>query len=183
MYDKRATKSTEGLEFFFCNSYVIENRFTSKSSLRWKNQMSVTVGIAVMEFVVVSVGCWLLLRYYKSPMVTMDVVCTVYLSWVMGFATVLLLPYDLSIAITLGTSSTSLLEMWKVVYWRYFNMAAVDHQVCHTQQHLLILTASFLFFLLTIVPLCLPGWFCLCNWNSTAQATSLSKIRYSPVNP
>lgn len=81
-------------------------------------EMSTTVVITIVEFLFVAGGCWLLLRHYQSRSVTWDVSVSVFLSWVLGFATVLLLPYDLSLALTAEPESTSLLTMWKVVYWR-----------------------------------------------------------------
>ncbi len=51
-------------------------------------------------------------------MVTWDVSFTVYLSWVLGFAGVLLLPYDLSITIVLGEQSVILKNIWEALYWR-----------------------------------------------------------------
>ncbi len=84
---------------------------------------SATVTITVIEFLGVSIASFLLLKHYQSPSVSWDVTISVYFSWVLSFATVLLLPYDLSLALTeeqayLDHSSTSMSHMWKVVYWR-----------------------------------------------------------------
>jgi hypothetical protein len=80
--------------------------------------MSVTIGIAVSEFLIVAVACYFILRYYSSPSVTLDVFLSVYLSWVLGFATVLLLPYDLSIALHNQATNPILGNIWSFVYWR-----------------------------------------------------------------
>jgi hypothetical protein len=57
------------------------------------------IEIVILEMVLLALSCLLLFRYYKGNMVTADVSLTVYVSWVMGFIGVLLLPYDLSIAL------------------------------------------------------------------------------------
>ena len=54
--------------------------------------------IVVIEFVALSVICGILLKYYRSSSVPVDVVVSVYASWVLGFATVLILPYDVGIS-------------------------------------------------------------------------------------
>ena len=57
------------------------------------------IELVILEMVLLALGCLLLIRYYKGHMVTADVTLTVYVSWVMGFIGVLLLPYDLSVAL------------------------------------------------------------------------------------
>ena len=57
------------------------------------------IELVILEMVLLALGCLLLIRYYKGHMVTADVTLTVYISWVMGFIGVLLLPYDLSVAL------------------------------------------------------------------------------------
>ena len=82
-----------------------------------------TLTLVVTEFVVLSVACGLLMRYYKSPMVSFDVTTTVYLAWVLGFSGVLLLPYDISLAIVDNTRSDILDIVWQVLYWSTFFLA------------------------------------------------------------
>jgi hypothetical protein len=54
--------------------------------------------LLLIEFMLLAIVCFFLIRYYKGHMVTWDVSITVYISWVLGFAGILLLPYDLSVA-------------------------------------------------------------------------------------
>lgn len=77
-----------------------------------------TIDLVVAEFIILAVVCFFLVRYYKSNMVTADVALTVYLSWVMGFVGILLLPYDVSIAVVENSHSAVLDMVWKAVYWR-----------------------------------------------------------------
>ena len=57
------------------------------------------IELVILEMILLALGCLWLIRYYKGHMVTADVTLTVYISWVMGFIGVLLLPYDLSVAL------------------------------------------------------------------------------------
>ena len=77
-----------------------------------------TIDLVVSEFIVLAIVCFFLIRYYKSHMVTWDVSLSVYLSWVLGFVGILLLPYDASIAIVEDRQSDILEVVWKFVYWR-----------------------------------------------------------------
>jgi len=61
--------------------------------------MAGAIDLVISELVVLSLACLILIRYYKGHMVTADVTATVYASWVLGFVGVLLLPYDLSVAL------------------------------------------------------------------------------------
>lgn len=78
------------------------------------------VEIILSEFLVVAIFCTALIQYFQSKSVPIDVSIAVFVSWVLGFATVLILPYDLSNTIESGTSSFHLANMWKTIYWRYF---------------------------------------------------------------
>lgn len=80
--------------------------------------MSATVNLVVSEFVIVAFLCHWIMNYYKSSMVTVDVHVLVYLSWVLGLAGVLFLPYDISLAICDDYTSQTLGVVWRVVYWR-----------------------------------------------------------------
>ena len=73
------------------------NLYSIKSS--YFKRMLGAIEIVILEMVLLALSCLLLFRYYKGNMVTADVSLTVYVSWVMGFIGVLLLPYDLSIAL------------------------------------------------------------------------------------
>lgn len=76
---------------------------------------AVIIGV---EFVVVAIICGFLVAYYKSPLVTPDVSASVYISWVFGYAAVMILPYDLSVAVTKEEQSSELKHLWVFVYWR-----------------------------------------------------------------
>ncbi len=80
--------------------------------------MGAAASLVVTEFVLLAVICLLLMRYYKGPMVSSDVSLSVYLSWVLGLAAVLFLPYDLSVALVTGETSGTMRVVWRVVYWR-----------------------------------------------------------------
>lgn len=70
-----------------------------------------------------AVGCLLLLRHYQSPIVTVDVSVSVYISWILGFAGVLFLPYDLSLAVDGTTIDRSSVTIWDCIYWSTFILA------------------------------------------------------------
>lgn len=74
--------------------------------------------LVATEFVIVAVICGLLIKYYQSHLVTVDVSITVYISWVLGYSAVLILPYDLSLAVVEEYQSHVLGSLWSVVYWR-----------------------------------------------------------------
>ena len=84
-----------------------------------------TVELVVSEFIVLAVVCLFLVHHYKNPLVTFDVSVTVYLSWVLGFTGILLLPYDISLSViksedgVVQSSETELHAVWNFIYWRY----------------------------------------------------------------
>lgn len=77
-----------------------------------------TLELVISEFVVLAVVCFFLIRYYKGNMVTSDVAIAVYLSWVLGFAGILLLPYDISLALVDNKQMVTLNKVWNFIYWR-----------------------------------------------------------------
>jgi hypothetical protein len=77
-----------------------------------------TLELVVSEFVVLAIACFFLIRYYKGNMVTPDVAIAVYLSWVLGFAGILLLPYDISVALVDEKQMDTLNKVWNFIYWR-----------------------------------------------------------------
>ena len=83
-----------------------------------------TLELVVSEFVVLAVVCFFLIRYYKGNMVTPDVAIAVYLSWVLGFAGILLLPYDISVALVDDKQMDTLNKVWNFIYWRWENYSA-----------------------------------------------------------
>jgi hypothetical protein len=80
--------------------------------------MSAAIELVATEFVILALACFFILRYYGATMVTYDVFLTVYVSWVLGFAGVLFLPYDLSVAIVENEQNNLLARVWSFVYWR-----------------------------------------------------------------
>ena len=70
-----------------------------------------------------AVGCLLLLRHYQSPIVTADVSSSVYISWILGLAGVLFLPYDLSLAVNGTNNEESSVTIWNCIYWSTFILA------------------------------------------------------------
>ena len=77
-----------------------------------------TLELVVSEFIILALVCFFLIRHYKGNMVTFDVAAAVYLSWVLGFAGILLLPYDLSVAVVDDQQSDTLEKVWNFIYWR-----------------------------------------------------------------
>ena len=64
-----------------------------------------------------------LLVYFKNPQVKVDVLITVMIGWIFGFAGILLLPYDLSVAIVNEETVSNLKVMWEIIYWTTFSLA------------------------------------------------------------
>ena len=95
-----------------------DNRQSSLKKKLLKLMTMAAVEVVVTEFVILALACFFLIRYYKGNMVTSDVAVAVYLSWVLGFAGILLLPYDISVAILDDGRITSLEAVWNFVYWR-----------------------------------------------------------------
>ena len=88
--------------------------------------MSITLELVIIEFIVLAIVCVLLIRYYKGNMVTLDVAAIVYLSWILGFAGILLLPYDMSVAVVdhdLSSERKMLDDVWNFIYWSTFCLA------------------------------------------------------------
>lgn len=77
-----------------------------------------TLDLVISEFVVLAIVCILLLRHFTGPDVPLDVTISVYLSWVLGFVGILLIPYDMSIALVEDQHSSMMETVWKFVYWR-----------------------------------------------------------------
>ena len=60
-----------------------------------------------------------LVRHYKAQSVDATVGITTYLAWSLGFAGILLLPYDIAVALVEDREMTSLEMLWDGIYWRY----------------------------------------------------------------
>lgn len=83
----------------------------------------VFVALVATAFAVLSISCIFLVRYYKSPSVTLDVTIAVYLSWVLGFSGIILLPFDMAEALLDHEKSPALNEIWHFIYWSTFVLA------------------------------------------------------------
>ncbi len=84
---------------------------------------SASIAIVTCEFLGLALICYLLIRYYKSNLVTADVTFSVYISWVLGLAGILLLPYDVAITFTYYTQEDQtndgpMVTVWRFIYWR-----------------------------------------------------------------
>jgi hypothetical protein len=80
--------------------------------------MAVFAIIVVESFILFIVTAYLV-KSFQSPYGKWDVTTATYISWVLGFAGTLLLPYDISIALVNHESSVTLTAIWDVIYWRY----------------------------------------------------------------
>lgn len=87
--------------------------------------MSAGADIVITELILLSVICFILVRYYAAPTVTIDVLVAVYTVYILGFAGILFLPYDFSVAIVDGEMSPEMLDIWLVIYWSTFFFAWV----------------------------------------------------------
>lgn len=82
--------------------------------------------VILIEFIALSVFCYLILNYFKSKYVSLDVTISVFISWVLGIVGILLLPYDISLSMleTVDVSSLRSIEIvWHSVYWVTFFFA------------------------------------------------------------
>jgi hypothetical protein len=79
-----------------------------------------SVALLVAEYVGSFFLALYLLFFFKAPHVKFDVCVTVLLTWMFGIMGVLLLPYDLSIAIVEARTSESLGVLWETIYWVTF---------------------------------------------------------------
>jgi hypothetical protein len=84
--------------------------------------MATQVQLIVVEVIFMFILVAYLLRYYKSPSVSWDVLIATYISWSLGFAGTVLLPFDM--AVTLAYSGDddhpddTLIAFWIFIYWR-----------------------------------------------------------------
>ena len=84
-----------------------------------------SVAVIAVEYIASFLMCLYLIFFFKAPSVKLDTVVTVLFTWLCGLAGILLLPYDLSIAIVEERTSPVLEAMWEVVYWVTFLLAWV----------------------------------------------------------
>ena len=83
------------------------------------------IGAISGELVVLALVVLYLIRLYASPGVSLDVKVSVFAAWLLGFAGILLLPYDISLATSSASASASapVLVTWKLIYWATFVLA------------------------------------------------------------
>ena len=143
---------------------------THSTSEGQKDIMLAAIELVITEFVLLAVACFFLLRYYAASMVSVDVFVAVYISWVLGFASVLFLPYDLSVAIVDNERSPSLERVWQFVYWRCVNPQRMQNGINSN------------FRLLFTVHSSSPGQSCLYKWNIIVRVTFPLKKRYVYVD-
>jgi hypothetical protein len=80
--------------------------------------MAGSFALITVEFFFMAAIVLYLIYHYKSPVVGKDVVISTFLAWTLGFAGIILLPYDLAVAFVLNEQMSSLLALWDVIYWR-----------------------------------------------------------------
>mmetsp|Transcript_2258 Transcript_2258/g.3469 ORF Transcript_2258/g.3469 Transcript_2258/m.3469 type:complete len:696 (-) Transcript_2258:95-2182(-) len=85
--------------------------------------MATTFELLVVEVILMLILVGYLVKYYKSPMVTMDVTIATYISWALGFAGTVLLPFDMAITLVDNERSKALDELWSAIYWSTFVLA------------------------------------------------------------
>jgi hypothetical protein len=78
--------------------------------------------IIEIVFLLLLVGS--LIRYYKSPAVTLDVVVITFMAWTLSFAGTILLPYDMAVTLSPNSNSSSMFPLWEAIYWRFNNPPA-----------------------------------------------------------
>jgi len=78
-----------------------------------------------IQFVIIALLCLFLVRYFAAKEISWDVQLTCYVSWVLGFSGVLLLPYDISTVLgsTNDDHANSLVRGWSFIYWSTFVLA------------------------------------------------------------
>jgi hypothetical protein len=81
--------------------------------------MADTYALLIVEFIFMVFLVIFLVKYYKSPEVGKDVVVSTFVSWTLGFAGIILLPYDVSVALVERTELSALKSLWDMIYWRY----------------------------------------------------------------
>lgn len=64
-----------------------------------------------------------LVRYYKSSAVTLDVTLVTYVSWALGFAGTILLPFDMAVTLVSDHENFALFPLWQTIYWSTFVLA------------------------------------------------------------
>jgi hypothetical protein len=76
--------------------------------------------LIVAEVIIMLLLTISLVNYYKSPAVTWDVRIATYISWVLGFAGTILLPFDMAVTLAYSDEQQfhTLNSIWRAIYWR-----------------------------------------------------------------
>jgi hypothetical protein len=78
--------------------------------------------LLVAELIFMFLGVIYLVRHYKAPNVEYPDSLATYVSWSLGFAGILLLPYDIAVALV-QEREVSLRTLWDTIYWSTFILA------------------------------------------------------------
>lgn len=77
--------------------------------------------LIIIEVILLFLLVGSLIKYYKSSNVTFDVILITFISWSLGFASIILLPYDMAINLSNKQNNNNILfPLWEAIYWRYF---------------------------------------------------------------
>lgn len=90
--------------------------------------MQSQVVVVAVSFTLIALGAGFLLWHFALKSSPADVLISVWVSWVLGFVGVLLLPYDISVSLAPGSAynnreEDSLLGVWSSIYWITFSLA------------------------------------------------------------
>ena len=84
--------------------------------------MASSFQLIVAEVILMLILVVYLVNYYRSPSVTWDVRIATYISWVLGFAGTILLPFDMAITLSHHDQNPyyhTLNSVWRTIYWRF----------------------------------------------------------------
>jgi len=86
--------------------------------------LTVLIGLLLL-----AVGTFAALAFYRSPEVPMWITAVVYLAWFLGFASLIMLPLDVAVVHAADDASSDdteeLLVAWKAIYWVTWALAWV----------------------------------------------------------
>lgn len=75
--------------------------------------------LIIIEVILLLTLVGYLVKYYKSPTVTFDVIIVTFIAWSLGFAGTILLPYDMAVTLSNKQEKMTLFPLWETIYWRY----------------------------------------------------------------
>ena len=80
--------------------------------------MAVSFVLLLLEMAFMFLAVGYVLKIYKAPAVDNWTVVSTYLSWSLGFAGIVLLPFDIAVAFVEHIEMTPLRAVWDTIYWR-----------------------------------------------------------------